>query len=85
MCIRDSVNPFVPGGKREYSPTDELEAETLGPALLVSEAAALRAYRLVQSHQHSILSLSNEWKVTEHVLRWRINAVGASKRVKLAA
>ena len=79
------VNPFVPGGKREYSPTDELEAETLGPALLVSEAAALRAYRLIQTRQHSLFSLSNEWMVTEDVIRWRMNAVGANKRVKLAA
>lgn len=79
------VNPFVPGGKREFSPEDELEAETLGPALLVSEAAALHAYRLIQTRQHSLFSLSNEWMITEDVIRWRMNAVGASKRIKLAA
>ncbi|PTE21249.1 zinc peptidase [Cereibacter changlensis JA139] len=79
------VNPFVPGGKREFSPEDELEAETLGPTLLVSEAAALRAYRLINASQHSLLSLSNEWMVTEDVIRWRMNAVGANKRARAAA
>lgn len=79
------VIPFVANGKREFSPEDELKAETLGPALLVSEAAALRAYRLIVNRQHSLLSLSNEWMVTEDVIRWRMSAVGANKRVKFAA
>lgn len=80
-----AMNPFSQGGIREFSTSDELEAETLGPALLVSEAAALEAYRLIQRRQHTLQSLSEAWSITEQVIRWRMNAVGAFKRVRVAA
>lgn len=79
------VYPFLDGGIREFSFEDEQEAEVLGPVLLVSEKAALLAYRLIQTKTHTLASLSNLWGITEDVIRWRMNAVGASKRVKIAA
>lgn len=79
------VYPFIDGGIRDFSAEDEQEAEKLGPILLVSEAAALKAYRLIQSRAHTLSSLSDLWGVTEDVIRWRMNAVGASKRIKFAA
>lgn len=80
------IYPFLDGGVREFSPEDEQEAEVLGPALLVSEKAALLAYRLIyQQREHTLASLSEHWGITPDVIRWRMNAVGASKRVKIAA
>ncbi|MFC3088017.1 ImmA/IrrE family metallo-endopeptidase [Tabrizicola soli] len=79
------VNPFTNGGIREFSSTDELEAETLGPVLLVSEYAALDAYRMIQRRQYTLTTLSEAWGITEQVISWRMNAVGASRRVKRAA
>jgi Zn-dependent peptidase ImmA (M78 family) len=79
------VNPFANGMIREFSPVDEQEAEILGPTLLVSEKAALLAYRLIQNRQHTLTSLSESWGITEQVIRMRMNAVGASKRIKRAA
>lgn len=80
-----AINPFTQGGIREFSATDELEAEILGPVLLVSEAAALEAYRLIKGRQYTLPSLSDAWAITEQVITWRMNAVGASKRVRVAA
>lgn len=75
------VYPFINGEVRDYSPEAELEAEYLGPALLVSERAALRAYAEIKDRRHTLQSLSDAWQVSTDVLRWRMNAVGASRRV----
>jgi Zn-dependent peptidase ImmA (M78 family) len=79
------VNPFIEGGIRDFSPSDELEAETLGPILLVSEQAALSAFRLIQRKAHTVSSLSEAWGITEQVISWRMNAVGAQRRIRSAA
>lgn len=79
------LQPFVEGGIRDFSLTDEVEAETLGPILLVSERAALSAFRLIQQKEHTVSSLAEAWGVTEQVISWRMNAVGASRRVRSAA
>jgi IrrE N-terminal-like domain len=79
------VYPFINGEVRDYSPEAEAEAEYLGPALLVSERAALRAYGLIKAKTHTLQSLSDAWQVSSDVLRWRMNAVGASKRLGRAA
>lgn len=79
------MNPFVEGGIRDFSPSDELEAETLGPILLVSEQAALSAFRLIQRKVHTLNSISEAWGITEQVISWRINAVGAQRRIRSAA
>ena len=78
-------NPFQDGGIRDFSENDEQEAEMLGPILLVSEAAALRAYRLISSNQHTLDSLSDEWGISKQVILLRINKVGAKNRVGLVA
>lgn len=77
--------PFDENGKRDFLAEIEDEAEWLGPALLVSEAAAINAYKLIQSNAYTLSSLSDAWQVTEDVLRMRMNAVGAKKRVRQAA
>lgn len=77
--------PFDEEGKRDFLVEIEDEAEWLGPALLVSEDAALHAYKLIQSEVHTLSSLSDKWMVTEDVLRMRMNLVGAKKRFSRAA
>ena len=77
--------PFDEAGKRDFLAEIEDEAEWLGPTLLVSEDAALSAYKLIQSKSHTITSLSDEWKITEDVLRMRMNLVGARTRFGRAA
>jgi Zn-dependent peptidase ImmA (M78 family) len=79
------ARPFDEDGKREFLAEIEDEAEWLGPALLVSEEAAINAYKLIQSKTYTLSSLSDEWKVTEDVLRMRMNLVGARKRFRQAA
>lgn len=77
--------PFDEEGKRDFLAEIEDEAEWLGPALLVSEDAAMYSYKLIQSKAHTLTSLSDEWKITEDVLRMRMNLVGARKRLSRAA
>lgn len=79
------ANPFHEDGIREFAPEHELEAERLGPTLLLSDEAAVRALRLTISGQHSISSLSNTWGITEQVIQMRINLSGARRRVRAAA
>lgn len=72
--------PFDEAGKRDFILEIEREAEWLGPALLVSDEAAMHAYRLIKTGQYSIAGLSDEWNVTRDVIQMRMNVVGASKR-----
>jgi Zn-dependent peptidase ImmA (M78 family) len=72
--------PFDEDGKRDFLVEIEDEADWLGPSLLVSDDAALNAYKLIQSGNYTLSSLSDEWKMTEDVLRMRMNLVGAKKR-----
>ncbi len=78
-------NPFHADGIREFLPEHEAEAERLGPMLLVSEAAALSAYRMISDGTHSLPSLSNEWRITEDVIRMQMGLSGAKKRLRNAA
>lgn len=77
--------PFDEEGKRDFLAVIEDEAEWLGPALLVSEEAAMNAYKLIRSKAYTLSSLSDEWAVTEEVLRMRMNLVGAKNRYRRAA
>ena len=79
------ANPFQPDGIRDFLPEHELEAERLGPTLLISDAAALRAYKLISGSTHTLYSLSEEWGVTRDVIQMRINLSGAKKRTRYAA
>jgi hypothetical protein len=42
-------------------------------------------FRLIQQKEHTVSSLAEAWGVTEQVISWRMNAVGASRRVRSAA
>ncbi len=62
-------------GKRHYEREIEEEANWLGPALLISEEAALLAARM------SIDEASDYFAATRDVVQMRINVSGARKRV----
>lgn len=72
--------PFDEDGNRDFLREIEDEAEWFGPTLLVCDKAAMHAYRLIQSKQYTLSSLSDEWAVTEDVLKMRMNVVGAKRR-----
>lgn len=76
---------FVADGVRSFSPEHEDEAGWLGPALLVSEEAALHAHRLIEDGEATLRQLSDRWTVTTDVIRMRINVVGAAKRLRRSA
>lgn len=75
------ANPFYENGIREFAPEHEAEAERLGPNLLVSNEAAVRALRLTMSGQYSLSSLSDAWGITEQVIQMQINLSGARRRL----
>ena len=75
------ANPFHENGIREFSPEHEAEAERLGPNLLVSNEAAVRALRLTMSGQYTLSSLSDAWGITEQVIQMQINLSGAKRRL----
>lgn len=77
------ANPFLQNGLREFAPEHEIEAEHLGPNLLLSNEAAVLALRLIKCGQHSLSSLSDKWGITERVIQMRINLSGAQRRLGL--
>ena len=76
---------FVADGVRSFSPEHEGEAEWLGPALLVSEEAALYAHRLMEDGEATLEQLSDRWTVSTDVIRMRTNVMGAAKRFQRSA
>lgn len=74
-------NPFQSNGAREFSAEHELEAERLGPTLLLSDAAALRACRALTNGRYNLAGLSDEWGISREVIQMRINLSGARQRV----
>jgi Zn-dependent peptidase ImmA (M78 family) len=64
-------------GPRQYDRTQEEEANYLGPALLISEEAALTIARRAITKAEA----SDEYSVTEDVIQMRLNLTGAFKRV----
>ena len=79
------TRPFDEEGNREFLREIEDEAEWLGPAILVSEKAAMRAYRLISTKTYTLESLSDEWQITSEVISMRMNVVGVQKRYRRAA
>lgn len=71
FCITDEK------GRRELSQNDEQEAQWMGPALLISEEAALR----IASEKMPIAVASDLYGASEEVVRMRLNTTGALKRV----
>lgn len=68
------------GGLRHYDAAQEEEANWLGPALLISEEAALWIVRNGLSKSEA----SEEYEVTEEIIQMRVNLTGAAKRVTAA-
>lgn len=71
--------PFDDDGERTYDPEIkqlEKEANWLGPALLISEEAALHIVR----EKISISNASKLYGVSEQLINMRINVTGARKR-----
>lgn len=79
------TNPFQNNGIREFSAEHEAEAERLGPTLLVSDKAAVRAYRLISTGTYTIDKLSDAWGISREVIQMRINLSGARRRIARAA
>ncbi len=77
--------PFDEDGERDFLREVEDEAEWFGPTLLVSDKTAMHAYGLIQSRKYTLASLSDEWLITEDVIKMRMNVVGAKKRYGRAA
>lgn len=67
------------GGTRGFEPEHEDEANWLGPALLVSEEAALHVVR----QGWSVPEAAALYSVSPDVMRMRINVTAARKRVSL--
>jgi hypothetical protein len=72
-------------GLRDFSAQHELEAERLGPTLLLSDYAAVRAYRLIVGGQYTVGRLSDAWGLSREVIQMRINLSGARRRLSNAA
>jgi len=68
-------------GARHYDPAIEEEANWLGPALLISEEAAL----LIVERKYSLAHASDLYGASEEVVRMRLNVTGAYRRSKQKA
>lgn len=68
---------FGDGGCRDWNENHEDEANFLGGALLVTEETALDVVRRRMSEQDA----ARAYAVSPTLMRWRINATGARKRV----
>jgi hypothetical protein len=69
--------PFNEKVERTYNKELEEEASWLGPALLISEEAAVK---IVKSGV-PIAIAAKRYKVSEKLLRMRINVTGARRRI----
>jgi Zn-dependent peptidase ImmA (M78 family) len=67
-------------GLRKYDQSNEDEANWLGPALLVSEEAALHVVR----NGYSVSEAAKIYSVTQEVMRMRLGVTGAFKRIRAA-
>lgn len=73
--------PFDAAGRRHYDNDLEGEANWLGPALLVSEEAALH----IAEQGFTLKMASALYKVSEPLVRMRLGVTGAVKRAALRA
>jgi Zn-dependent peptidase ImmA (M78 family) len=70
--------PFNDYGLRNYDSEYENEANWLGPALLISEEAAL----YIAKNKMTLDQALEHYKVTQQVIQMRLNVTGALKRIK---
>lgn len=78
LLLHPAKPPFDENGERHYSSELEEEANWLGPALLLSEEAALWIAR----NGWSIAEASQLYGVSEDLVRMRLNLCGAYKRIR---
>lgn len=76
---------FHDDGTRNFNTDAENEANWLGPALLMSEEAALNAYSLIAKGHTTLSAYSDEFQISEEVIQMRMNVVGARRRMRFAA
>lgn len=77
LLLHPPKPPFDENGARDYSPELEAEANLLGPALLISEEAALWIAR----NGWSLAKASQIYGASEELVRMRLNLCGAYRRV----
>lgn len=78
ILLHPAKPPLDTEGARYYDAIIEAEANWLGPALLVSEEAAMHIARLGLT----ITKASDVYKATEEVVRMRLNVTNAFGRVR---
>lgn len=76
LLLHPPKPPIDEHGSRHYNPLLEEEANWLGPALLVSDEAAVRVVRLGLT----VPAAAALYKVSGPVMQMRINVSGARKR-----
>lgn len=81
ILIHPAKPPFDEAGSRHYSAMLENEANWLGPALLISEEAALKIGR----SGVSIPVAANAYGVTRDVMSMRLNVLAIHRRLALAS
>lgn len=77
ILLHPPTEPFSEHGCRNFNKDIEDEANWLGPALLISEEAALH----IVKNEMSIDEASKFYSVSEKVILMRINVTGARKRI----
>ena len=68
-------------GRRHFDPELEAEANWLGPAILVSEEAALS----IVSRRMGVAEAASMYGVSDELMQMRLNVTGALKRARRAA
>lgn len=76
LLLHPPKPPIDEHGSRHYNPVLEAEANWLGPALLVSDEAAMRVVRLGLT----VSAAAALYKVSGQVMQMRINVSGARMR-----
>lgn len=77
ILMHPAKPPFDENGSRHYDAVLEDEANWLGPALLISEEAALKIGRDNQPHAVA----AKKYGVSGAVLRMRLNVLGVARRL----
>lgn len=77
LLLHPPKPPFDAMGSRHYDAALEEEANWLGPAIMISDEAALS----IVKNNVSLYEASNQYGVSEELVRMRINATGAMLRI----
>ena len=77
LLLHPPKPPFDASGNRHYDDALEEEANWLGPALLISQEAAMH----IAEQGYGVSAASNLFNVTEDIIRMRLNVCGVHKRL----